>query len=258
MLIDAHCHIDRYPDPMRVANRAETDGILTVAVTNLPSHYQIGSQHATRLRHVCLALGLHPLVAGQHRGEVQLFRRLAPSVSFVGEVGLDFSREGKGTATAQIEVFREILLALGRRPVFITLHSRQAESKVLEMLAEFGVGPAVFHWFTGSPGHLVEAARAGHYFSVNPAMVGSAKGRSLIELMPQDRVLTETDGPYVKLGTRAAEPHDVRAVVSHLSQVWGRTEPETEELIVTNYCSLLRIGAPPGTPIDPRNAPQSA
>jgi TatD DNase family protein len=239
MLVDTHCHIDRYPDPMRVANRAEKEPVDTVAVTNLPSHFQLGSQHTARFRHVRMALGLHPLVAAQHRDELPLFRQLATAASYVGEIGLDFSREGKGTADAQVEVFREVLLALGKRRVFITLHSRQAEGKVTEMLAEFGVGPAVFHWFTGSPEHLQNAARAGHYFSVNPAMVSSAKGRSLIELMPQDRVLTETDGPYVKVGTRAAEPSDVRAVVRHLAQVWSSTEGQVEEVVFANYRSLL-------------------
>lgn len=243
MLVDTHCHIDRYPDPMRVANRAEKQPVDTVAVTNVPCHFQVGSQHTAHLQHVRMALGLHPLVAAQHRDELPLFRQLAAAALYVGEIGLDFSREGKGTADVQVEVFREVLRALGTRRVFITLHSRQAEGKITEMLAEFGVGPAVFHWFTGSPKHLQDAAQAGHYFSVNPAMIGSAKGRSLIDLMPQDRVLTETDGPYVKVGARAAEPSDVRAVIAYLAQAWGRTEDEAEETVAANYRRLLRIGS---------------
>jgi TatD DNase family protein len=241
MLIDTHCHIDRYRDPMRVADRAEKEAVATIAVTNLPSHFQLGSQHTSMLRHVRMALGLHPLIAAKHRDELPLFRQMAATASYIGEIGLDFSREGKETAAVQVEVFREVLLALGNRRVFITLHSRQAEGMVTEMLGEFGVGPAVFHWFTGSPVNLQEAARAGHYFSVNPAMICSAKGKSLIGLMPQDRVLTETDGPYVKVGNREAEPSDVRCVIAYLSQAWGRPEEETEAMVAANYRKLIAV-----------------
>jgi TatD DNase family protein len=62
------------------------------------------------------------------------------------------------------------------------------------------------------------AARLGLYFSVNPAMVTSQKGRELVDAMPRDRLLTESDGPFVKLGPRPADPTSAPIVLNYLAR----------------------------------------
>lgn len=60
---------------------------------------------------------------------------------------------------------------------------------------------------------LEQAVAQGCYFSLNPAMMRSANGRRIADLLPPDRVLTETDGPFVQVGGRQARPADVATVV---------------------------------------------
>src|SRR5215207_5842038 len=104
-MLDSHCHLDRYEDAPAVAAEAARRGVFTIAVTNLPSHFRAGVPHVRRFAKVRLALGLHPLAAAEHAGELSDFEALFTTTSFVGEVGLDYSREGWATRQRQLETF---------------------------------------------------------------------------------------------------------------------------------------------------------
>lgn len=198
-MIDAHCHIDAYADPYQTALVVDRARVLTIAVTNLPTDFARAYPHVRPLRYIRLALGLHPLLAAAHVGERDAFRTYLGRTSYVGEVGLDFSSEGQATRVEQIESFRFVLQLLRAHPKFVSVHSRQAESAVLDLVEQIPVGPVVFHWFGGSLLQLERLLSLGHYCSINPAMLRSTRGRAIVERLPRDRVLTETDGPFVQV-----------------------------------------------------------
>jgi TatD DNase family protein len=186
-----------------------------------------------------LALGLHPLLAEQHAGEREMFKALLPVTSFVGEVGLDFSAEGKATAAQQIESFEFVLQALKDEPKFVSVHSRRAEARVLELLRAAHRTPVVFHWYSGPLTSLAEAIADGHYFSVNPAMITSPNGRRIVAAVPRNRILTETDGPFVRIRGRVAEPADVSIVEQGLTELWHMSAREVREAVDANFRSLI-------------------
>lgn len=238
-MLDAHCHLDRYSDPRAVAEEASRHGLFIVAVTNLPSHFKIGCPHVATLNGVRLSLGLHPLSARQHNAERQEFVRLFHTTSFIGEVGLDFSREGKDTASIQLESFRLIAKLLAASSKCVTLHSRGAESETLAIIKEHRLKPAVFHWYSGPVKLIDDILDDGHYFSVNPAMIQSDKGQKIIARLPHNRVLTETDGPYVKSQGKPVQPWAVRAVEEFLSGRWQVSPTQASQTIWTNFRRLL-------------------
>jgi TatD DNase family protein len=145
---------------------------------------------------------------------------MASSVNFIGEIGLDFSKQGLATRGIQERVFDEVLLAIKDRPRFVTLHSRGAEREVLEGLRRHGIRPAVFHWYSGPESILDEVFAEGHYLSFNPSMIEGAKGQRMMARTPADRVLAETDGPFVKIGGVVARPADVVLVYRALAAMW--------------------------------------
>src|SRR5687768_3602515 len=108
-MIDSHCHVDLYPHPTEVAEQANTAGILTIVVTNLPSAFQRASLHVGSFKNIRLALGFHPLEAEHHRAESEEFNKLIDKTSYIGEIGLDFSRVGFGTKELQQDSFRFVL-----------------------------------------------------------------------------------------------------------------------------------------------------
>ncbi len=238
-MLDAHCHLDLYKQPSAVADRAERAGVFTVLVTNLPSAFERSLPHVAQRHRIRLALGLHPLLADQHVNERERFRELLPQTSFVGEVGLDFSRDGKPTAAQQLESFEFVLAALGSYPKFVSIHSRRAEAQIVDLLRVAHRAPVVFHWYSGPIKVLEKALADGHYFSINPAMAQSENGRRIIARIPRERALTETDGPFVTLGGRQLEPTDVARVEEILGSIWAVSHLEARSIVATNFQTLV-------------------
>jgi TatD DNase family protein len=225
MLIDTHCHVDQFPRPEEIVRDCEAASIRVVAVTNLASHFAIAAERLKGLRMVTAALGAHPLAAREALREMDTFRRLAPNANFIGEIGLDFSKHGAATRGIQERVFDEVLAAIKNRQRFITLHSRGAEKEVLDGLRRHGIGSAVFHWYSGPESLLDEVFSDGHYLSFNPSMLESAKGQRLMARTPKDRILAETDGPFVKVAGVVARPSDIALVYRAMAGLW-RVEPK--------------------------------
>jgi TatD DNase family protein len=99
----------------------------------------------------------------------------------------------------------------------------------------------VLHWFSGTQRQLSEAASLGCWFSVGPAMFRSEKGRQLVGLMPRERLLTETDGPFVRSGSQPLQPKDVRDAVKELAKLWSIDFDETAEILKSNLKALLTL-----------------
>lgn len=232
-MLDVHSHLDRYENPKQVAAEAAVRGVFTIAVTNLPSHFRAGLPYVQSFPRVGLALGLHPLAAWNSDGEHTLFLESLGLTSFVGEVGLDFSRGGKSSRDTQVANFRFVAGAISGKNKVVSLHSRGAESAVLDILTEFRVSSTIFHWYTGPLTVLDEAVSAGHFFSVNPAMIRSANGKRIIGRIPPNRILTETDGPFIHVGRSPARPWDVKLVEEYLAKEWN-VHPEDAELHVSS------------------------
>lgn len=238
-MIDAHCHIDLYPNPLQVARRCEQAGVVTLAMTNLPSHFAMGRQHLQGFRKIRLALGLHPLHALRHKAEYELFEKNLALTSYIGEVGLDFSREGIATKPQQLQSFEFVLQQVQGHKKLLSIHSRGAEQEVLAMLGSAGIQLAIFHWYTGPVSTIKSISERGYYFSVNPAMIRSEKGRQIIASIPPEKVLTETDGPFVQIGNRIAEPADVETVIRYLATQWSRSFEEVMRQIQSNFTNLI-------------------
>jgi TatD DNase family protein len=240
-MLDAHCHLDLYPDPSRTAADAENAGVFTVFVTNLPSAFDAAYPHTVRFRKVRIAVGLHPLSASTHtEQELSRFSELVTKTSFIGEVGLDFSRDGLATRDRQLASFRFVLRCLEMKPKFVTIHSRRAEGAVLEMLAEEYPHPVVFHWYSGNLKSLSLAIERGHFFSINPAMLWTEKGRAVIEQIPQERALTESDGPFIKVGTKPVVPTDIQLVEEGLAKIWRMNPSAVRSAVADNFRRLTK------------------
>lgn len=238
-MLDSHCHLDRYEDAQAVAAEAARRGVFTIAVTNLPSHFRAGVPHVRRFAKVRLALGLHPLAAAEHAREISDFEALLSTTSFVGEVGLDYSKEGRETKARQLESFRHVARLVGQSPKVLSLHSRGAEDDLLRVLEEFRVTRAIFHWYSGSLKTLGDILAAGHLLSVNPAMARSRKGREIIAQIPRAQILSETDGPYVRVGGVAARPWDAALVERHLAKAWDCPVEETRAQLWSNFMDIV-------------------
>jgi TatD DNase family protein len=237
-MIDTHCHIDLYTNPLKILNDCEKEGIITIGMTNLPSHFEMGYPHVQPFRMVRLALGMHPLYAEHHENQFNSFLLNLSKTSYIGEIGLDFSREGLSTKEIQLSSFRKILKEVSGMDKLLSIHSRRAEKEVLNLLVENGIQNAIFHWFSGPPNMIQEIANLGYYFSVNTAMIQSSAGREIIQRIPKSRILPESDGPFIQVKKRTVEPRDTFLIYQYLSNLWDIQLDETEKIVLQNFRKL--------------------
>ena len=195
-MIDTHCHFDIMSNPEAYIYAKEVVGDIVIGMTNLPSHFCIGEPHLRSFKHVRLALGLHPLLAADKQNELQIFKNNIEKTSYIGEIGLDFSKSGISTKEIQISVLRKILSELKGKKKIVSVHSRKAERELLDLLCEYDIKNVIFHWYSGPIGLIPSILSCGYYFSVNESMTLSKNGQKIIENIPKSRILTETDAPY--------------------------------------------------------------
>lgn len=221
--VDTHCHIDLYPTPADIVKECERAGIYTIAVTNAPSVFAHTYALTSSTRFVRAAVGLHPQLVRSHGQELAKMWELLDQTRYVGEVGLDYSEPNEEDHAGQRAVFAAILeRCSGATNKIVTIHSRRAARDVINIAGPSFPGTLILHWFSGTLRELEDALACGFLFSVNAAMLRSQKGIEIIRRIPRDRLLTETDGPFVKSsGRRASTPVDVPSTVQALAQVWA-------------------------------------
>lgn len=232
MIIDCHCHFDMMPLPDTYIEQREQDGNIVIGMTNLPKHFQIGQPHVKGYKYIRLSLGLHPLLSVEGKSQLSLFNELINQTSYIGEIGLDFSRQGIASKNDQIDVLNEVLSSIRGKRKIVSVHSRRAEKELLDLLKRYEIENVVFHWYSGPLNLISSILEQGYYFSVSEAMCISKSGRAIIEKIPHDRVLTETDAPY-------NEKCDTIKLLEELANIWDVSFNEAETIVERNFRRLL-------------------
>ena len=238
-MIDFHCHLDLYPKPQTIIERADQSGVYVLSVTTIPKAWLGTKRLAKGRRRIRTALGFHPELAHERYSELGLFDTLIDEAPYVGEVGLDGSKHLREHASLQRKVFTHVLKATKRAGGRVmSIHSRNAAEEVLELLRAHDAGVPVLHWFTGGPGELQDAINAGCWFSVGPAMLKSKAGRERAAMMPRNRLLPETDGPFGQVRRKPLEPTDADSVVSVLSELWAAPADDVRWQLMQNLRTI--------------------
>lgn len=238
--VDTHFHLDLFPKPAEVVKDLAAAGHHVIAVTNAPSVFQATAALCSSAPNLHPAVGLHPELAVQYAAELPKLWSALEQTRFVGEVGLDYATGDEAGRQVQRRVFGEILEQCSQRgDRVLTVHSRRAAGDVIAAVRGGFRGTLILHWFSGTQGELSRAAEAGCLFSVNTAMCQSQKGRALVSRIDRSRVLTETDGPFVKIGNRPAWAPDLAVVIECLAGVWGCDKDEAAAQILRNFEQLI-------------------
>lgn len=235
---DFHCHVDLFPDPPAVIEQCEKERIAVLAVTTTPRAWAQNREWTKRSALVHTSVGLHPELVGQRYAESELLERLIGESRLVGEIGLDGSSQHRKSYERQKAVFSRALIAankLGGR--VLTIHSRRAARDVIDLIEQQSDPTdvlCILHWFSGSAAQAKRAVESGCYFSVNSAMLRHERGCSLVKALPKERLLTETDAPFMKVNGAASQPGNAIEVLGELSVLFGETEGKLLAQIAAN------------------------
>jgi TatD DNase family protein len=209
--IDAHAHIKTSVPAIDLAGLDS----FVVAVTRERAEWQPALHRNDDL--VVWGIGVHPGLPDEITAFDALdFAAALKDALLVGEVGLD--GRSKAPIAQQRAVFGQVLDAVAKKPRPTTIHSVAASRQVLDALQARPIAAPILHWWRGSESETREAVEMGCFFSVNGA---EARRPKIIGLLPQDRVLTETDFPYSRRSDPAADrPAAVTTIEVRLMQEW--------------------------------------
>jgi TatD DNase family protein len=257
-MIDSHCHLADeafLPDLDDAIARAQTAGVtgaLCILAAGDEPEAERARGVAAKWAAVRFATGVHPHAAGAFAGrpadaaETTRTHAAAFGACGIGEIGLDYHYDF-APRDVQQEVFAG-QLALAReldRPVII--HTREATDDTFDILAASGGVRGVFHCFTGDVPMARRALDAGFYVSF-AGIVSFPKAESLREAartVPADRLLIETDSPYlapVPYRGKRNEPAFVARVLEALAAARGGAPAELAEQTSHNFVSLFGPG----------------
>lgn len=140
----------------------------------------------------------------------------------------------------QIKVFSSIINTCAEEGnKIITLHSRNAEEDVINIIGSNYPGAPILHWYSGSIKNLNRALSLGFYFSVNHQMTLSKKGRIIIEQIPMERLLTESDGPFVQVDGHPSSLFLIASTCARIGEIKGLTAEEVQLAAHRNFKSIL-------------------
>lgn|SRR5690625_1407801 len=235
-LSDMHIHIDYFKDYKQMYNSIDKTKTYTLFVTNLPEIFQKCINEFPESKFIKLGLGYNPQLVEKYKFNKKLFDAMLPRTKYVGEVGLDYSKEFIHTKIEQQNAFDYISFESAKAKKIMSIHSRKAEADVLEMLKRNKVEFAVFHWFSGDKGLVGKIIEQGYYFSVNYSMLTSRKGFEVIKSIPIDRLLIETDAPF-GMTNLGGNQYNLTEIYNRFSK---KLEAEQfEQIIYKNLKNLL-------------------
>jgi TatD DNase family protein len=253
MLIDTHCHLDYFThDADAVVQRAAAAGVGTLVTigTRVPQA-AAAKALAERFENVWATVGVHPHNAGEADGlpttEVVVALAQHPKVVGIGESGLDYFYN-KSPQVAQQEGFRRHIRAAQATSLPLVVHARQADADIGEILqserAAGGDFTFVLHCFSSGRELAELAVSMGGYVSLSGILTfpKSDDLRAIAADLPADRLLVETDAPYLAPAPhrgKRCEPAMVAHTAEMLARVRGWSVAETHRITTANALRLF-------------------
>jgi TatD DNase family protein len=253
MYVDSHCHLtfeglaERIGEVRAAMAQAQVDRALVICTTI----EEFERVHALALAHdnFWCSVGVHPDTEGGHEPSVDdlLARAALPRVVAIGETGLDYYRlagRSVGDMAWQRDRFRVHIRAAKAAAKPLIVHTRSASADTLSILREEGVSSGVFHCFT----ETAEVARAaldlGFFISFSGIVTfrNAQDLRDVARFVPLDRLLIETDSPYlapVPHRGKQNEPAFVPFVAAQIAQLRGLTNESVARLTSANFERLF-------------------
>jgi len=253
MLVDSHCHLD-FPDfadelPEIIA-RAEGEGVgrMVTICTRVAKFPQVLAV-AERFDNVFCSVGTHPHNSHEELDvSVEQLEELAahPKVVAIGEAGLDYFYQ-KDHAAAQAQSLRVHISAARNTRLPLVIHSRDADEDMISILeeeTEKGEFPAVLHCFSSGRELMQRGVALGLYVSLSGILTfkRSEELREIAKDVPMDRLLVETDAPYLAplpFRGKRNEPSYVAHTCKVLAEVKGVSEEEMRAITTENFFRLF-------------------
>ena len=261
MLVDSHCHLD-FPDfeneRDEIVSRAGEAGVgLIVTISTRVRKFHAVSAIAERYDNVWCTVGTHPHNAAEETdvtADELVSLSEHPKVAGIGEAGLDYFYD-KAPRDLQAKSFRTHIEAARRTGLPLVIHARDADDDVAAILREetgMGAFPFILHCFSSGPALARTGVELGGYVSFSGILTFKKSDalREVAKGIPRDRLLVETDAPYlapVPFRGKRNEPAYVVHTAAVLAETIGLPPEETAAITSENFFRLFKKVPRPST-----------
>lgn len=239
-MIDMHCHLDLYKNPIVLLPEVQRRCKYVLAVTTSPRAWQKTKQVFEGIDCIQVALGLHPEILSSKMNEIDMLLSNIRYCKYIGEVGIDGSSKYESSLMAQIELFREVVLTAEKcgGKVF-SIHSRNAAKEVLNIIERnMTASTPILHWFSGTIEEVQRANALGCWFSVSPSMLSSRRGKNIVSKIPLTKILPETDAPFTEKRGVPYMPWEAIDIIDTLKEIYHLDTNSIRNELVSNLKRL--------------------
>lgn len=240
-MIDAHCHLqfEQFDsDREDIITEVEEKLDLTVIAGIGLEDNEKAKEVADSCEKVIYCMGAHPVY--DHENLNQIRDQIKDNeVAAIGEIGLDYNYITDEDERKKTEkVFREMVELAEAEDLNVVVHSRNAERKCFEIVNEYDV-TGFFHCFNGRPELAREIIEEGHLIGVTGQVMHSTRVQNIVEDVPVEGLLTETDSPYLGEKERNT-PLYAREVTRKIAEIKGFPVADIEASVQSNVANFFR------------------
>jgi len=248
--IDCHAHMNEEifnKDRAKILEECKSKGILVINCSGEMKTNKTALELARKFDNLKICLGIYPVQAAEisdkeFNDELKFIESNKDNIIGLGEVGLDFywvKEDEKRIREAQR--FNEIICLANKLKLPLNVHSRAAEEAIIKTLAKHAHVPVMLHSFGGDLDLANLAVKEGFYFSVAPIIVRSNKHKNLIEFLPIDRILTETDSPYLGPTKERNDPRNIPIIIEEIANIKKISTESVREQVLKNSREVFKF-----------------
>lgn len=245
MYIDVHTHLDFYKENINKAiEDINENKIVTIANSMDIESYKLNKVYSNKSEYIIPTFGIHPWKAYEFKDDLNVLIPYIEESKYIGEIGLDYVWvEDKNTFKRQREVFNFLLEEGAKRNKVITIHTKGAEEEIYLKLKKMNYNKVVIHWYSGELDILRKYIELGCYFTVSVDIGYSELTNNIIDMIPEDKLLLETDGPTALEWVNGiyAYPSEIKDVYKKVSKYKNISEDELIKRIMYNFNKLFCI-----------------
>lgn len=247
-MIDCHCHLG-YPGLVEIINKIlEESRNMLVITCGYPKDYEKSLELSKKHKNIYLSLGLHPIDISKMTDEqvkdyLEFIRSCKNEIVAVGEIGLDYHWFDKERGERFRKIFVECLKLAKEIDKPVVLHTRKAEEECFNIVKELEMEKIDFHCYAGNLTLAKQIIESGYYISLATNIKNSKNSKAIAKKFPIDRLLTETDSPFLSPNKNVVNrPINVKLVLESIAELRSMTVDEIDKITTENAVKFFNLG----------------
>jgi TatD DNase family protein len=248
-MIDVHCHLeqkDYEKDRDEVIKKCERELRAVITCCCHPDDFDLTMKMVEKYKNFVFAtVSIHPeyIKEIEHLRVDDFLKRIEENkekIVGIGETGLDFIIEEPEWREKQKELFIKFIDLAKNLNLPVVIHARKAFAEAIEILEKFGAKRVLMHFFTAKE-LLPKVIKNGWWISVNTTLLNSKKIKKIVRDLPIEKIMTETDSPWLGPNGTRNDPTSVKFVIERIAEIKKIDFEEADNITTQNAIEFFNL-----------------